>query len=156
MLPLVTAVALGYAVFARFKAAQIGRAVGAAFPCCFLLALMMPIDSRPDVCTALLAPAAAAAVWASGSLCRRFRGASCLQLVIPIAGCTAEELQEADGDARASAKRRLSDDGVGASGAPPPLASAWALEAERAAWRVPPKYSTHTCVGQKFYDNWHT
>jgi hypothetical protein len=151
VLPLVTAAALGYMVFARLKAAEIGRAAGgalpAAFSCLFCcrairgLMLHRPLAPHPACKAAPLRPAA----------CEPRQG--CERFIPFVHGSTAEDAQEADGGARPSAKRRLNDSA--GSGAPP-LASSWALESERAAWRVPPKYSTHTCVGQKFYDNWHT
>ncbi|EFN58307.1 hypothetical protein CHLNCDRAFT_142310 [Chlorella variabilis] len=45
--------------------------------------------------------------------------------------------------------------GVAAACSQPPLVSSWALAGERASWRHAPKYSTHTCISQKFYDNYH-
>jgi len=34
------------------------------------------------------------------------------------------------------------------------LHSSWAIAAEEASWEVPPRYSTHSCLGPHFDDNW--
>ena len=38
---------------------------------------------------------------------------------------------------------------------PPHIGSSYALEAGQAGGQLP-RYSTHTCIGEKFYDNWHS
>jgi hypothetical protein len=70
--------------------------------------------------------------------------------------CSNAELQQLDGDGQqqlqaAGTSRR----GHHAAPTLPPLVSSWALEAERAFWQQQPRYSTHTCISQKFYGDFH-
>ncbi|KAL4442053.1 hypothetical protein ABPG77_011314 [Micractinium sp. CCAP 211/92] len=51
-----------------------------------------------------------------------------------------------------------SSSGAGGEGSHlhPSTESSDALEAGQLSGRPPPRYSTHTCIGEKFYDNWHS
>ena len=94
------------------------------------------------------------ASWAVVVALRCCRWATTVRCLRPACSTELRNLDEEASVQDLEGEQRLGR-GVAAACSQPPLVSSWALAGERASWRHAPKYSTHTCISQKFYDNYH-